>query len=110
MTALVVLVVDGKIMYAFASNSRKRPELNRMKDELTAVLNILKANLEAQTKESDQVLFDRLLQKILRLNTVRVRGYLTHLTKDLAACVRACEDDVSEESESIHLFHSSSLC
>lgn len=98
-TALVVLVVDGRIVYAFASNSRKRPNLIKTKDDLTSVLNILKANLEAEKKESDQVLFDRLLRQILRLNTVRVQRYLTHLTKDLAACVKACEGDVSEESE-----------
>lgn len=105
MTALVVLVVEGRIVYAFASNSRKRPNLIKTKDDLTSVLNILKANLEAETKESDQVLFDRLLRQILRLNTVRVQRYLTHLTKDLVACVKACEGDVSQESE----FHPSVL-
>lgn len=89
---------------------RKRPNLIKTKDDLTSVLNILKANLEAEMKESDQVIFDRLLRQILRLNTVRVQAYLTHLTKDLVACVKACEGDVSEESEfkSIHLFPSSS--
>lgn len=99
MTALVVLVVDGRIVYAFASNSRKRPNLIKTKDDLTSVLNMLKTNLEAKTKESDQLLFDRLLRQILRLNTVRVQAYLTHLTKDLAACVKACEGDVSDETQ-----------
>jgi hypothetical protein len=96
--ALVVLLVDGKPVYAFASNSMKRSNLIQTKDDFTSVLNILKVNLKTETKESDQVLFDRLLRQMLRLNPVRVQTNLTHLTKDLAACVKACEGDVSEES------------
>ena len=63
------------------------------------MLNILKANLEATAKELDQVLFDRLLRQILRLNTVRVQTYLSRLAKDLTACVKACEGSSDEESE-----------
>ena len=98
-TALAVLQVDGRILYAFASNSRKRPNLVKTKDDLTSVLNILKANLEATTKESDQVLFDRLLRQILRLNIVRVQTYLACLAKDLTAYVKVCEGSADEESE-----------
>jgi hypothetical protein len=108
-TALVVLAFDGRIVYAFASNSRKRPNLIQTKNDLTSVLNILKANLEAETKESDQGLFHRLLRQTLPLNTVRVQMYPTHLNKYLQACVRVCEGDVSEiVSSSVPA--SSSLC
>jgi hypothetical protein len=101
-TALTVLQadgVDGKILYAFVSNSRKRPNLIKTKDDLMSVLNILKENLEAKTKQSDEVLFDRLLRLVLRLNTVRIQRYLALLAKDLGSCIKACHGDPASDSE-----------
>ena len=101
-TALTVLQadgVDGKILYAFVSNSRKRPNLIKTKDDLVSVLNILKENLEAKTQQPDEVLFYRLLRLVLRLNTVRIQRYLASLAKDLGACIKACEGDPAADSE-----------
>lgn len=100
-TALAVLLVDnGRVLYLFASNNRKHPNLNKTRAEITSILNILKENLEAKIKQSDSALNGRLLRQVLILNTVRLQGYLTSLSKTLKICIEQCESDaVSGDSE-----------
>ncbi|KAL2166625.1 hypothetical protein VTG60DRAFT_2444 [Thermothelomyces hinnuleus] len=89
-TALAILRQNGRICYVLASNRRKTGALRNARAGLQAVLDILKSNLEADQRESDETVERRLLQEILRRNTVRVRAYLTALAKELPACIKRC--------------------
>ena len=97
-TALAVLQESGRVLYVFASNRRARPELLKTGRELTAVLKIIKDNLEAATQESDEVIQERLLRLILVHNNVRIRSYLTSLDKGLGACIEACERETTRSA------------
>jgi hypothetical protein len=93
-TALAVLVDEnGRVLYLFASNRRARADLNETKQDLVAILNILRDNLTADPKVPDMVLNDRLLRQVLALNTVRIQGYLSTLSKELKSCIKACEGE-----------------
>jgi len=100
-TALTVLQDNGRVLYAFASNRRTRQNLLKTKTGILSVLNILKENLQAETSQSDEVLHDKLIREILSLNTVRVQCYLSALSKELKACIKACNTgNISKESKS----------
>ncbi|KAK4157294.1 hypothetical protein C8A00DRAFT_29719 [Chaetomidium leptoderma] len=90
-TALAVIWRDGRICYVFASNRRRTPALKNARIGLKAFLDILKSNLEAETRDSDEVMERRLLGEILSRNNVRVRSYLTALAKELSTCIKKCD-------------------
>lgn len=87
-TALAVIWQNGRICYVFASNRRRTGALNKARAGLKAFLDILKSNLEAETRDSDEVIERRLMGEILSRNNVRVRSYLTALTKELSTCIK----------------------
>ncbi|KAK4451287.1 hypothetical protein QBC34DRAFT_295800 [Podospora aff. communis PSN243] len=96
-TALAVLVDEGgRVLYLFASNRRARANLNKTKQDLIVTLNILRENLNPATRVSDTVLNDRLLRQVLAVNTVRIQGYLSRLSKELKPCIKACESQSSQ--------------
>jgi len=104
-TALAVLLDNGRVLYLFASNRRGRQNLIKTKADLTSLLNILKENLEAETRLPDRALADRLLRQVLLLNTVRVQGYLSALSTDLKSCINGCQGDTASlESRSTRLW------
>jgi hypothetical protein len=90
-SAIAVIWRDGRICYILASNRRTNVPLKNGRAGLTAVLDILKSNLEATTSESDEVMEGRLMREVLRWNSVRVRSYLTSLSKALQACMKRCD-------------------
>ncbi|KAK0717439.1 hypothetical protein B0T26DRAFT_775810 [Lasiosphaeria miniovina] len=89
-TALAVIRDNGRICYVFASNRRTKVPLKNCREGLSAVLNILKVNIEANMCDSDEVMENRLLNEILFWNNVRVRAYLTSLSKELQTCIKRC--------------------
>ncbi|GAB1312329.1 hypothetical protein MFIFM68171_02539 [Madurella fahalii] len=95
-TAVAVIRLDGRICYVLASNRRSTAALSKACAGLAAVLDILKSNLEVETRDSDEMVEKRLMQKILDLNTVRVGSYLTSLSKNLQMCLTKCDDNTPE--------------
>ena len=98
-SAIAVIWRDGRICYILASNRRTTVPLKNARAGLTSVLDILKSNLEAKTSESDEVMEGRLMREVLRWNTVRVRSYLTSLSKALQACMKRCDDSHPDGNE-----------
>jgi hypothetical protein len=98
-SAIAVIWRDGRICYILASNRRTAVPLKNARAGLTSVLGILKSNLEANTSKSDEVVEGRLMREVLRWNTVRVRSYLTSLSKALEACMKRCDDSQSDGNE-----------
>lgn len=92
-TAMTVIQQNGRICYVFASNKRTTGTMRTGRAGLAAVLNILKSNLEAETRESDQMMEEKLMRQILDMNNVRVKSYLTRLSRDLEACSKKCAED-----------------
>jgi hypothetical protein len=90
-SAIAVIWRDGRICYLLASNRRNTVSLENARAGLTAVLDILKSNLEASTSESDDVMEGRLMREVLRWNSVRVQSYLRSLSKALQACMERCD-------------------
>ncbi|KAK0651092.1 hypothetical protein B0T16DRAFT_434405 [Cercophora newfieldiana] len=91
-TALTVILLDAKVTYVFASNQRGPGALNNARKCLKEVLDILKSNIEATSKAPDHVIEKRLMDKILWWNKVRVRSYLTALSKELQTCMGRCDN------------------
>lgn len=91
-TAIAVIRQNGRICYVLASNRRETGALNKARAGLTDVLNILKSNLERETKVSDKELQEELFRKILEWNTVRIRSYLTLLSKEVHVCLTRCDE------------------
>ena len=98
-TAVAVIWYNAKITYTLASNQRGPGALNNVRKGLTEVLNILKANLEAPSKQPDHVIEERLMDRILWWNKVRVRSYLTTLSKELESCMKRCDINTPEGRE-----------
>ncbi len=98
-TAIAVIWRNGRICYILASNRRTTGTLRTARAGLTAVLDILKANLEATARESDEVMEGRLMREVLNWNSVRVRSYLTSLAKALQACLKRCDDSHPDGNE-----------
>lgn len=90
-TALAVINHNGRLCYVFASNRRATGAMNNARAGLTAILEMLKTNIESNMQDSNEVMEERLLRKVLELNTVRVRSYLTSLAKELPACLKRCD-------------------
>jgi len=90
-TAMAVILFEGKVTYVFASNQRGPNAMKNARKGLEDVLNILKANLEAPSKEPDHVIEQRLMDKVLWWNKVRVRSYLTALSIELEKCMPRCD-------------------
>ncbi|KAK1753258.1 hypothetical protein QBC47DRAFT_388083 [Echria macrotheca] len=90
-TSMTVVKYEEKFTYVFASNQRKTPALKKAREGLSEILNILKSNLEASSKEPDTVIEERLMHKILWWNHVRVRSYLQFLSKELQRCMERCD-------------------
>lgn len=94
-SALVVILHNGKTTYVFASNSRPMASLRNARKGLGEVLDILKSNIEGSKKEPDHVIEQRLLDKILILNKIRIRGYINTLSskdsKVLQICIDRCD-------------------
>ncbi len=95
-SAIAVIWREGRICYVLASNRRTTVPMKNARTGLTAFLDILKSNLEAETSESDEVIEGRLMREVLRWNSVRVRSYLTSLSKALQACQKRCDDSHSD--------------
>lgn len=91
-TALAVINHDGRLCYVFASNNRGTGAMNKARAGLTAVLDMLKTNIEANFQDSNSVMEGRLLQKVLELNTGRVGVYLSSLARELPKCLKRCDD------------------
>lgn len=91
-TALAIICQNGRICYILASNRRGTGALRSARASLQAILNILKNNLEGEKSDSDEVLERRLLYEILFHNAVRVRSYLTSLSKSLDSCMKKCDE------------------
>ncbi|KAK3356716.1 hypothetical protein B0T25DRAFT_537253 [Lasiosphaeria hispida] len=90
-TACAAIQQESKVLYIFASNDRGKPELKRVRNDVLSVLGILRSNIIDPQKQQDDVLNTVLLEKILSLNNVRVRGYLNSLDKNIQLCIAACE-------------------
>lgn len=95
-TALAVIWNNARICYVLASNRRGTGALKNARAGLKAALDILKSNLEARTKASDEVMERRLMEEILRRNNVRVRSYLNSLSKELQICIKKCDASTPE--------------
>ena len=95
-TALTVIWYNGRVCYVLASNRRGGGALKNARAVLNAVLGILKANLEASTRVSDEEMEKRLLREILSWNNVRVRSYLISLSRELQVCMKRCDTSDSE--------------
>lgn len=95
-TALAVIRHNGRICYILASNRRGTGAWKNARAGLQAVLDILKSNLETKISSSDEVMERRLMHEILFWNNVRVRSYLTALSKELQACMKRCDGDSLE--------------
>lgn len=95
-TALAVILHNGKTTYVFASNNRSKVPLNNARKGLGEILNILKSNLEAPSKEPDHIIEQRLIDKILWWNQVRLRTYLNTLAKELQTCMNRCDTSTPE--------------
>lgn len=99
-SALAVILHNGKTTYVFASNDRTNAPLRNARNGLLEVLNILKSNIEATSKEPDDVIEKRLLDKILMLNQRRIRGYINTLTSRplevLQTCINRCDTSKAE--------------
>lgn len=91
-TALVALEENGKVTYVFASNGRNDSSLPQVERDITGILTVLKNNLESEAKLGDQVLYDRLLRRILALNEARVQSYLNSLLDSMKECIKAARD------------------
>ncbi|KAK0633990.1 hypothetical protein B0T14DRAFT_534014 [Immersiella caudata] len=97
-TALAVLVDEnGRVLYLFASNRRTRADLNKTRQDLIAILNLLRENLQSETRVPDPVLNIRLLRQVLAANTARVQGYLSALSKELKSCIKSCEGETAPQ-------------
>lgn len=90
-TSIVVILHNAKLTYVLASNNRGTGALNNARKGLADVLNILKSNLEAKSRDTDEVIGRRLMNKILWWNSVRVRSYLTALSNELKTCMKRCD-------------------
>lgn len=90
-SAIAVILYNAKITYVLASNRRGPGALKNARKGLADVLNVLKSNLEASSKDADEVIERRLLNKILWWNHVRVRSYLTALSSELQTCMVRCD-------------------
>jgi hypothetical protein len=95
-TALTVIWYNGRVCYVLASNRRGGGALKNARAGLNAVLGILKANLEASARVSDEEMEKRLLREILSWNNVRVRSYLISLSRELQVCMKRCDTSDSE--------------
>ncbi|KAM7211199.1 hypothetical protein V8F06_013409 [Rhypophila decipiens] len=95
-TALAVILHNGKTTYVFASNNRSKVRLNNARQGLADILNILKSNLEASSKEPDHVIERRLMDKILSCNQIRLRAYLNTLAKELQTSMNRCDTSTAE--------------
>ncbi|KAK3295261.1 uncharacterized protein B0H64DRAFT_474260 [Chaetomium fimeti] len=97
-SALAVIIQNGRLCYVLASNHRGTGAMRNARAGLQAVLDILKASVEKRTDDSDEVMAKRLMREILIWNNVRVRAYLTSLEKELKNCVGKC--DTTEQGKS----------
>lgn len=104
-TALAVMENHGHVTYVFASNSREVSSLPQVERDITGILNLLKDNLEAETRVEDQVLYDRLFRRILVLNETRLKSYLNRLLEVLDKCIATAQS----QSESIFKYSTYSL-
>jgi len=95
-TAMAVIMHEGNVTYVLASNRRGPGALNNARKGLGEVLGILKANLEAPSKESDELIGRKLMDRILWWNKVRVRSYLTTLSQELQTCMERCDVSTPE--------------
>ena len=95
-TALAVIWYHGRICYVLVSNRRGTGSLRNARLGLQATLEILKTNLEAESKAADEVMERRLMQEILGRNSVRVRSYLNSLSKELQTCIKKCNTSSQE--------------
>lgn len=95
-TALAVILHNGKTTYVFASNNRSKVPLNNARKGLADILNILKSNLEATPKEPDHVIERRLMDKIPWWNKIRLRTYLNTLAKELQTSMNRCDTSTVE--------------
>lgn len=90
-SALAVIIHNGRLCYVLASNRRGTGAMKNARAGLQAVLNILKDSVEKRTDDSDEVMEKRLMREILTWNMVRARSYLTSLEKELQKCIAKCD-------------------
>ncbi|KAH6838582.1 hypothetical protein B0I37DRAFT_348266 [Chaetomium sp. MPI-CAGE-AT-0009] len=90
-SALAVILQNGRLCYVLASNRRGTGAMRNARAGLKAVLDILKDSVEKRTDDSDEIIEKRLMREILSWNNVRVRSYLTSLGTQLEKCMAKCD-------------------
>jgi hypothetical protein len=100
-TAFAILQL-GVIQYYFTSNHRDEEDYERTTDYITDILNTLgnaaDEEVERRTPNSTpSAVFQSLLQKILRFNQSRIKGYIFAIKKALGFCISFARGDLSED-------------
>ncbi|KAK3689313.1 hypothetical protein B0T22DRAFT_169856 [Podospora appendiculata] len=102
-TAFAVLQ-PGMIEYRFASNSRDRNALNRVKKYVIKILRMLGDASNEELKTSDlsrhASVFSVVLRTILAFNWPRIELHIAALKQQFGFCADACRLDESEEANS----------
>ncbi|KAK0742750.1 hypothetical protein B0T18DRAFT_413660 [Schizothecium vesticola] len=101
-TAFAILQL-GVIQYYFTSNDRKEVDYEWTSDYITDILNTLGSatneEVDRRTPNSTpSAVFQSLLQKILRFNLSRIKGYIFGMKNALGFCISFARGDSSEDA------------
>lgn len=102
-TAFAILQL-GVIQYYFTSNHRDEEDYDRTSDYITDILNTLgnatNEEVDRRTPNSTpSAVFQSLLQKILRFNQSRIKGYIFSMKNALEFCISFARGDSSEDGQ-----------
>ena len=98
-TAFVVLEHPDKVEYIFASNRRKKVELETTRAYIHAVLTSLRESSSCEDDDQREEYLSNLLRDVLMFNRERIRCYLNGLMAALEACIAICQTESSSTGE-----------
>lgn len=97
------ILQTGCIQYWFASNQRNENALNKVKEFVADVLNMLGSatpeDVEMAISDSQSQLFSQILTIILAFNTHRVGSYLKGVSQSMGICIESLADENSADGK-----------
>jgi hypothetical protein len=98
-TAFAVLQHPDKVEYVFASNMRKKVELETTRAYINAILASLRESSYCEDDDQREKYLSNLLRDVLTFNRERIKRYLNGLTAALEACIAICGTESSSTGE-----------
>ena len=97
-TAFTALHLPNGVQYVFASNRRRKAELDTTKAFIYSVLKSL-GDAPLKTQEQQDTLYSDTLKDVLVFNLPRIQVYLGGLANSLNTCIGICETESAEDGK-----------